>query len=77
MYLGEISPINLRGAVGTVYQLVITISILVAQVLGLEQVFGNTNLWPTLLAMTIVPAIFQVSFSVVMFYVWDFNGCYY
>ncbi|XP_019867218.1 solute carrier family 2, facilitated glucose transporter member 3 isoform X2 [Aethina tumida] len=60
MYLGEISPINLRGAVGTVYQLVITISILVAQVLGLEQVFGNTNLWPTLLAMTIVPAIFQM-----------------
>ncbi|CAH0557960.1 unnamed protein product [Brassicogethes aeneus] len=60
MYLAEIAPMNLRGAVGTVYQLVITISILVAQILGLESLLGSENLWPTLLAMTIVPAIFQV-----------------
>lgn len=60
MYLAEISPINLRGAVGTVYQLVITISILVAQILGLQSVLGSASAWPTLLAITIVPAIFQV-----------------
>lgn len=60
MYLAEISPINLRGAVGTVYQLVITISILIAQILGLRSILGNEDMWPTLLAMTIVPAIFQV-----------------
>ncbi|CAG9859239.1 unnamed protein product [Phyllotreta striolata] len=60
MYLAEISPINLRGAVGTVYQLVITISILVAQVLGLKNILGTDDLWITLLAMTIVPAIFQL-----------------
>lgn len=60
MYLAEISPINLRGAVGTVYQLVITISILVAQILGLQSVLGSASSWPTLLAITIVPAIFQV-----------------
>ncbi|KAB0797312.1 hypothetical protein PPYR_08306 [Photinus pyralis] len=59
MYLAEISPVNLRGAVGTVYQLVITISIFIAQVLGLEYILGGDR-WPTLLAMTIVPAIFQV-----------------
>ncbi|KAG5863667.1 hypothetical protein JTB14_025655 [Gonioctena quinquepunctata] len=60
MYLAEVSPINLRGAVGTVYQLVITISILISQILGLSSILGTDKLWPTLLAMTIVPAIFQV-----------------
>lgn len=60
MYLAEISPVHLRGAVGTVYQLVITISILVSQILGLEQVLGTTDQWPLLLCLTIVPAIFQI-----------------
>ncbi|KAJ8950506.1 hypothetical protein NQ318_015250, partial [Aromia moschata] len=60
MYLAEISPVNLRGAVGTVYQLVITISILIAQILGLQSILGTKETWPTLLAITIVPAIFQM-----------------
>ncbi|XP_057661172.1 solute carrier family 2, facilitated glucose transporter member 1-like isoform X2 [Diorhabda carinulata] len=60
MYLAEISPINLRGAVGTVYQLVITISILIAQILGLQSLLGTDTLWVTLLMMTVIPAIFQV-----------------
>lgn len=60
MYLAEISPINLRGSVGSVYQLVITISILVAQVLGLKYVLGTAENWPVLFALTAVPAIFQV-----------------
>lgn len=60
MYLAEISPVHLRGAVGTVYQLVITISILVSQILGLEQILGTAEQWPLLLCLTIVPAIFQI-----------------
>ncbi|PSN30545.1 Solute carrier family 2 [Blattella germanica] len=60
MYLAEISPVHLRGAVGTVYQLVITISILISQILGLESILGTADSWPTLLAITIVPAIFQI-----------------
>ncbi|XP_033224164.1 solute carrier family 2, facilitated glucose transporter member 1-like isoform X3 [Belonocnema kinseyi] len=60
MYLGEVSPMHLRGAVGTVYQLIITISILVSQILGLESIFGTASQWPILLCLTIVPAIFQL-----------------
>jgi SP family facilitated glucose transporter-like MFS transporter 1 len=47
--------------VGTVYQLVITISILVSQILGLESILGTENLWPVLLAVTAVPAVFQLA----------------
>jgi len=53
--------VHLRGAVGTVYQLVITISILVSQILGLESILGTENLWPILLAVTAVPAVFQLA----------------
>lgn len=41
MYLGEMSPKNLRGAVGVMPQLFITIGILVAQILGLTNILGN------------------------------------
>ncbi|XP_015917703.1 solute carrier family 2, facilitated glucose transporter member 1 [Parasteatoda tepidariorum] len=60
MYLAEIAPLHLKGAVGTVYQLVITISILVSQVLGLPQILGTEDHWPFLLAMTLVPSIFML-----------------
>ncbi|XP_021947982.1 solute carrier family 2, facilitated glucose transporter member 1 isoform X3 [Folsomia candida] len=60
MYLAEISPMHLRGAVGTMYQLVVTISILVSQILGLESLLGTENKWPWLLAATIIPAFFQI-----------------
>ncbi|XP_057342076.1 solute carrier family 2, facilitated glucose transporter member 1-like isoform X3 [Microplitis mediator] len=59
MYLGEISPMHLRGAVGTVYQLIVTISILVSQILSMDKVLGTEEQWPLLLCLTIIPAIFQ------------------
>lgn len=48
MYLAEISPNHLRGAIGTVYQLVITISILFSNILGLPSFLGTTDGWPWL-----------------------------
>lgn len=60
MYLSEIAPVQLRGAVGTVYQLVLTISILISQILGLNFILGTAELWPILLSLTIVPTIFQL-----------------
>ncbi|CAH0730944.1 unnamed protein product, partial [Brenthis ino] len=59
MYLAEISPVSLRGSIGTVYQLVITMSILLSQVLGLESVLGTSGGWQWLLAITAIPAIIQ------------------
>ena len=77
MYLAEISPTSLRGAVslhdftfkyqmfllqlGTVYQLIITLSILLSQVLGMNNVLGTEEGWPWLLALTVVPALFQLA----------------
>lgn len=46
MYLTEVSPINLRGSLGSTNQLLITISILFAQILGLPYIFGSVTLWP-------------------------------
>jgi len=60
MYLSEIAPVNLRGAIGTVYQLIITISILISQVLGSQKVMGNDTLWPYLLGVALLPAAFQM-----------------
>jgi len=61
MYLAEISPTSLRGALGTVYQLIITMSILLSQVLGMGSLLGTPDGWPWLLAITAVPAIFQIA----------------
>ncbi|GAB6021078.1 hypothetical protein CHUAL_003712 [Chamberlinius hualienensis] len=60
LYLSEISPSHLRGAIGTTYQLVVTISILIAQLVGLPQCLGTDNLWPYLFGLTIVPAVIQL-----------------
>lgn len=43
MYLGELAPKNLRGALGIVPQLFITIGILCAQVLGIRKILGNST----------------------------------
>ncbi|XP_052746042.1 solute carrier family 2, facilitated glucose transporter member 1 isoform X2 [Bicyclus anynana] len=59
LYLSEIAPVSIRGSIGTVYQLVITITILLSQVLGLESILGTTVGWPWLLAITTIPALLQ------------------
>merc|ERR1719270_1729612 len=61
MYLAEIAPTSLRGALGTVYQLIITLSILISQLLGMNNVLGTEGGWPWLLALTAVPALLQVA----------------
>uniref|UniRef100_A0A8P4G1L9 Solute carrier family 2, facilitated glucose transporter member 4 n=1 Tax=Dicentrarchus labrax TaxID=13489 RepID=A0A8P4G1L9_DICLA len=62
MYVGEIAPTSLRGALGTLHQLAIVTGILIAQILGLEVLLGSQELWPVLLGLTVVPTVLQMSF---------------
>ncbi|KAL2090826.1 hypothetical protein ACEWY4_013089 [Coilia grayii] len=59
MYVGEVSPTALRGALGTLHQLGIVTGILIAQVFGMESIMGNAELWPLLLGFTFIPAVLQ------------------
>ncbi|KAF5907072.1 solute carrier family 2, facilitated glucose transporter member 4 [Clarias magur] len=61
MYVGEISPTSLRGALGTLHQLAIVTGILIAQVLGLETLLGSEDLWPVLLGITVIPTVLQMA----------------
>ena len=45
MYTIEISPKNLRGIVGVLCQLFITIGILSAQIIAFPQLMGKQELW--------------------------------
>ncbi|XP_060930779.1 solute carrier family 2, facilitated glucose transporter member 1-like [Limanda limanda] len=59
MYVEEISPTSLRGALGTLHQLGVVIGILMAQIFGTESIMGNASLWPLLLGFTLLPAVVQ------------------
>ncbi|XP_043918735.1 solute carrier family 2, facilitated glucose transporter member 5 [Protopterus annectens] len=60
MYLGELSPKNLRGAIGVMPQLLITVGILVAQIVGIRSILGNEEGWPLLLGLTGIPAALEL-----------------
>ncbi|XP_015606811.1 solute carrier family 2, facilitated glucose transporter member 1 isoform X2 [Cephus cinctus] len=50
MYMTEVAPLNLRGAVGVLCQLGITCGVLLAQIAGLDSVLGTENYWHVMLA---------------------------
>ncbi|KAG8434418.1 hypothetical protein GDO86_012695 [Hymenochirus boettgeri] len=62
MYVGEMSPKNLRGGIGIMPQLMITVGILMAQIFGIRFILGNTQGWPILLALTGIPALLELLF---------------
>lgn len=49
MYLLEISPLTLRGGLGTVSQVGVTVGMLLSQILGLPIILGTKDGWPYLL----------------------------
>ncbi|XP_015833452.1 glucose transporter type 1 isoform X4 [Tribolium castaneum] len=60
MYISEIAPLNLRGGLGTVNQLAVTVGLLLSQVLGIEQILGTNDGWPLLLGLAVCPALLQL-----------------
>lgn len=52
MYISEIAPLNLRGGLGTVNQLGVTVGILFSQILGIQEILGTESGWPLLLGKT-------------------------
>ncbi|XP_045857941.1 solute carrier family 2, facilitated glucose transporter member 2 isoform X2 [Meles meles] len=59
MYLGEIAPTTLRGALGTLHQLAIVTGILISQIVGLNFILGNHERWHILLGLSAVRAVIQ------------------
>ncbi|CAJ1055214.1 solute carrier family 2%2C facilitated glucose transporter member 1-like isoform X1 [Xyrichtys novacula] len=59
LYVEEISPTSIRGALGTLHQLGVVVGILLAQIFGIEAIMGNSTLWPLLLSFTLLPAVLQ------------------
>jgi sugar porter (SP) family MFS transporter len=57
MYLTEIAPVNIRGAMGVLHQFALTCGILVSQIMGIRQALGTEALWPILLAFTVFPCL--------------------
>jgi len=60
MYISELAPVNVRGGVGIVNQLAVTIGLLLSQILGLSQLLGTESGWPLLLGLAVCPSALQM-----------------
>ncbi|KAM6443260.1 solute carrier family 2, facilitated glucose transporter member 2 [Liasis olivaceus] len=60
LYVGEIAPVSLRGALGSLNQLAVVIGILISQVLGLDILLGRQETWPLLLCLSGCAAVLQI-----------------
>ncbi|CCI48594.1 unnamed protein product [Albugo candida] len=67
LYLGELAPPNLRGALGTGYQFAMVIGILAADILAFGYSAPSEGVrhpgWRVLMGFTLVPAILQILLS--------------
>lgn len=57
MYLAEISPRSIRGAVGTCHQLFITVGILWSNIMGVSKLCGTADLWPLVFVFNAIPSV--------------------
>ncbi|ESN97613.1 hypothetical protein HELRODRAFT_114213 [Helobdella robusta] len=57
MYIIEIVPFNLKGAIGTLYGLFVSIGIVIGTFFGLNIILGVEDKWPILLLLNVVPGL--------------------
>lgn len=57
LYLAEISPKKIRGAIGTCHQLFITVGILWSNIMGVSKLFGTHELWEWVFIFNAIPAL--------------------
>ncbi|XP_036407155.1 solute carrier family 2, facilitated glucose transporter member 9 [Megalops cyprinoides] len=60
MYLGEISPREIRGSIGQFNSIFICVGVFTGQVLGLPEFLGQESRWNFLFAFLAVPALLQL-----------------
>ncbi|XP_078488131.1 solute carrier family 2, facilitated glucose transporter member 5-like isoform X2 [Ciona intestinalis] len=62
LYMVEVSPRHLRGILGALFSISISLGNFMANIFGLQQLLGNSSLWPVLLFLTCVPSILLLMF---------------
>ncbi|XP_053137376.1 solute carrier family 2, facilitated glucose transporter member 5-like isoform X2 [Hemicordylus capensis] len=60
MYLAELAPLHLRGAITMLSHLFFAIGVLLVQIFGLHKILGTHEGWPIMLSLTAIPAVFQL-----------------
>ncbi|XP_067653601.1 solute carrier family 2, facilitated glucose transporter member 1-like [Haliotis asinina] len=60
IYLSEIASVNIRGALGVLHQLFVVSGLLISQILGFPEIFGNNQSWHVLLGVTALPCVLQL-----------------
>ncbi|XP_012169380.1 solute carrier family 2, facilitated glucose transporter member 3 isoform X2 [Bombus terrestris] len=63
MYMSEIAPLRLRGAVGVICQLGITCGVFLGQIAGLDTVLGTENSWHYMLGAFVPLCIYALVFT--------------
>jgi hypothetical protein len=62
LYLSEIPPKEIRGRVGCLNHFTLSVGILSANVLGLDETLGTDTSWPFLVGITFIPMIVHLVF---------------
>jgi len=60
LYITEVAPVNLRGALGVFHQMGIVTAILFSNIMGMENIFGSSTKWHLLLCVPLFFSAIQV-----------------